>query len=596
MVRATISLNVRHPSPRPRGLALVIVVAGLAILMVLGFGLLTIAFGARREAISVKGEMAAMLAAEAGYEKAVHWMSQQQDILSALQQGVPGTTGTVTFPDSSCTYGINLYTFVGTRPVFRVVCDGRSGTFARNVDVLVVQAISGWDMGMCRVPSGPTSTIPVNFANGEIIDMPISINKMNDYPDGRDIHISGSPTFLKAVAMGESRKTQGGTDKYSDVMGLFKGGIYFDQPMTKVTDEASVQSKVNRFRDSTKAEYRYAPVCTASLANREPAVQLEFFVDNGVGKVRITNNCTVRGFQQSSDSRTYDFKITPGSGGTQYERYNIYAYHVVPKASGVVTGQVTVPLEDTYVTQSFGGVESEPGGQIFVDGNVVIGGNLTQHNNDQVIHGRVTVVATGNIWVADSISVDGSHDAQGRPTLDNTSVLGLLAQGVIKVADPGLSEIDQPIDSEQYAYAPIGRANNPSASEYIEVVKKKKGKKGGTTTTLKPNPDYYKRYLPDPMIVEAALTVGGGGWGAENVERNGWGNRKEADGWQDDLVVHGSISEAIRGVIGLIGWDGFLKLYRMDERLLTGIVPGDIWLRGKYVPAPAGWRDYRPGR
>ena len=26
---------------------------------------------------------------------------------------------------------------------------------------------------------------------------------------------------------------------------------------------------------------------------------------------------------------------------------------------------------------------------------------------------------------------------------------------------------------------------------------------------------------------------------------------------------------------------------------MTGILPGDIWLRGKFVPLPAGWSDYR---
>jgi hypothetical protein len=96
------------------------------------------------------------------------------------------------------------------------------------------------------------------------------------------------------------------------------------------------------------------------------------------------------------------------------------------------------------------------------------------------------------------------------------------------------------------------------------------------------------------MVVEAAMTIGGGGWGAENVQCGSYGNRKEASGHVDYLVVHGSISEAIRGVIGLVNGDGFLKSYHMDERLLTGIVPGDIWLRGKFVPAPAGWHDYRP--
>jgi hypothetical protein len=73
--------------------------------------------------------------------------------------------------------------------------------------------------------------------------------------------------------------------------------------------------------------------------------------------------------------------------------------------------------------------------------------------------------------------------------------------------------------------------------------------------------------------------------------------RKEATGSQDYLRVHGTITECIRGVVGVSGFmgaDGYLKSYHMDNRLLTGIVPGDIWLRGKYVPAPAGWHDYRP--
>jgi hypothetical protein len=256
----------RHRHRARDGLALALVVAGLGLLTVIGIGLLTVGYGARREAIAVKADVAAMLAAEAGYEKAVYWMSQQQDILSALQQGTTGTTGSVTFPDSACTYGISLYTFAGTRPVLRVVSEGRSGVFARNVDVLVVQAISGWDMGLCQVPSGATDTVAVNFTSGEIIDMPISINEVDDSPDVRDIYINGTPRFLRPVAMGESRTTQGGSDKYRDVIDLFEEGIYFDQPMTKVTDESSVQTKVDRFRNSTKSQFCFTPACTASLS------------------------------------------------------------------------------------------------------------------------------------------------------------------------------------------------------------------------------------------------------------------------------------------------------------------------------------------
>ena len=44
-------------------------------------------------------------------------------------------------------------------------------------------------------------------------------------------------------------------------------------------------------------------------------------------------------------------------------------------------------------------------------------------------------------------------------------------------------------------------------------------------------------------------------------------------------------------IVGITGQDGYLKQYHMDRRLLTGIIPGDIALRGKFVPAPAG----RPG-
>ena len=98
------------------------------------------------------------------------------------------------------------------------------------------------------------------------------------------------------------------------------------------------------------------------------------------------------------------------------------------------------------------------------------------------------------------------------------------------------------------------------------------------------------------MVVEAAVTVGGGGWGAENVQRSGSGGRKESSPsyTQDLLVLKGTISEAFRGVVGLVGSDGFIKQYYLDKRLLEGILPGDIWFGGKFVPAPAGWHDYRP--
>jgi type II secretory pathway pseudopilin PulG len=567
-----------HPLSFPLGAGgsvLVLVVVALVILAALGVGLLTVAYGVRHKAIMLRNEAAAMLAAEAGYEKAIFWMGQQKDMLSALQSAAPGTTGVLNFPDGDCDYQIRLFTFAGSRPIYRVISNGHSSKFNRTVDVLVLQAASGWDMGMSRILCGGTSTMEVYFASSEIIDLPLHINNLHDNPDYMDIYILGSPQFLQSVAMGESRYTTGGSDKYASVMGLFGSGIYFDQPESRVTDEATIQTKVDRFKNSTKDEYKFTPAATAPVGSPHAAVQLEFFVDpaDNIGKVRVTDNCTVLGYQRNSDSRTLDFKIEPDSDGKRSERYDIYAYHFMP-----VTGpRNTIPIEQTYVSQSFGGVESEPGGQIFVDGSVIIGGDANAYSGDQVVKGRVTVIATGNIWVADSVVVDGPHDANGKPTMDNPNVLGLIAQGVIKVVDPGISDY------------PTGGANNypgppqePNGFKYVPI-----GRSDGAAQ--------YDRHLPDPMVVEAALTVGGGGWGAENVQWYGYGGRKEESGPQDNLVIRGTIAEAARGVVGLIGADGFLKHYYADERLLEGVLPGDVWLRGKYIPAPAGWHDYRPG-
>ncbi len=555
------------------GSVLALVVVSLLILSVLGTGLLTVAYGVRHQAIRLRNEAVASLAAEAGYERAVYWMSQQNDMLTALQQDVPGTNGSLQFHDGGCDYKIEFYTFIGARPVYQIVSTGQSGMFNRTVDVLVVQAIGGWDMGVCRVPTGSGSTYPVSFADGEIIDMTLHINKLNDSPDARDIYIIGSPQFLQAVGMGESRYTDGGSDKYVPVMDLFDGGICFDQPDSKVTNEDAVLQKIARFEESTDQKFSFDPDGQAPVSNNEDAVHLEFFVEDGVGKVRITDDSTVRGFKQSSDYRTWDFKIKEGAEGV-YERYDIYAYHLMPEDADSTGKRFVSSISDTYVTQTIGGIESEPGGQIFVDGNVIIGsGGVDLPGIQDVVKGKIAVVATGNIWLADSIVVDGSHDADGMPSEDNPNVLGLIAQGVIKVVDPGMSDYSYvdgtPVEPEGFVYVPIGRAD------------------------LGQPPDSHRRHLPDPMEVEAAMTVGGGGWGAENVKRGSYGGRKEESGSQDYLIVRGTIAEAVRGVVGLIGTDGYLKRYYLDDRLLQGVLPGDMWLQGKFVPAPSGWRDYR---
>ena len=466
------------------GSVLVLTVISMVLLLAVGVGMLAVAYDVRLRAIKLKNEAVAMLAAEAGYENAIFWMSQQQDMLSALQKGVSGTEGTLYFAGGSCDYQIGLFTFVQARPIYRVLSNGHSGVFNRTVDVLVVQAIPGWAMGMCRVASGKYKTYPVNFANGEIIDMPIHINELGDNPDNRDIYIIGDPQFLEPVAMGESRYRDGsGSDKYSGMIGLFDDGIYFDQPDCKITDEAAVQSKVDRFRDSTDVQFRFTPVGDAPTANSHAAVQLEFFVEGGEGKVRITNNCTVRGYRQSLDSRTWDFRIRPGSGGSGYERYDIYTYHLRDKDADENGERFTRLVDESYVTQSISGEKSEPGGQIFVDGDVIIGSGDPLLPGQDRVKGKITVVATGNIWIGDSTVLDGTHDANDMPSMDNPNVLGLIAQGMVKVVDPGMTDPSvgsvgfKPVEPGVHEYVPIGRPDNP--------------------LTEKGDADYHLRHLPD---------------------------------------------------------------------------------------------------
>lgn len=585
------SVKIIIPKHR-NGSSLVLVAMSLVILSFLGIGMLKVAWGVRHNAIKTKNETISMLAAEAGYEKAIFWMSQRQDMLSAIQQDDAGVTDGLKLPSGEANYQIMLYTFAGSRPVYRVISNGSCGQFTRTVDVLVIQAISGWDMGRCMVPTGTSSTSPVYFVDGEIIDMPLHINDQQDSPDHIDIHLDGDPQFLQTAGMGESRYTKLGGDKYGSEINKFDNGILFNQPDNRITDKTTVQNKIERFKDSTNPQYKLSPVALASgpISNPEPAVQLEFFVEDGVGKVRVTNDCTV----QSHEGNTYDYKVKDGSDGKLFEKYDIYSYHYAPKDKGVVYN-----VEDTYVSQDFGGVESEPGGQIYIDGNVVIGGDLDYNGGNQLVKGKITVVATGNIWVADSITVDGAHDADGKPSQDNPNILGLVADGVVKVVDPGMSEQvevdfgssdDINVGGADFEYAPIGLQDET-------VV----GGRKWVQTGYFPWQGYYvdvpaevkesNRLLPQEMIVEAALTVGGGGWGAENVYYYN-GRKNTNSSGNDDLILRGTITEVIRGVVGH-GSNGYLKNYYFDSRVLEGILPGDMWLQGKFVPAPAGWHDYR---
>jgi hypothetical protein len=575
----------------------------MTILVILSIGAMMASYSSRLQAVQTKAQIEAMLAAEAGYERAIFWMSQQTDILGELQSG--GGSGNINFGTSRCNYEVGFADHIGARPLFRVSSTGISGrpSFTRVVDVNVVQEISGWAMGACRVPSGgttssETSTTPVSFVNGEIVDTPLHIN--NHHDDVIDISISGSPQFRQKIEMGESRKNSGGTDMYSSYMSLFHAGIDFDQPDIRITDEAAVQSKINRFRDSTNLLFRFEPNGTADInklpassTSRFSAVQLEFFVQGGVGKVRITNNCTVLGYHRTSTNSTWDYKIRPGTSGVTFDKYNIYAYHYAPDSNIIIP--LVVPITDTYVTQTFGTFQSDPGGQIFVDGNVVIGGPNTIDPN-MVVKGKITVVATGNIWIADSIKVDDNggtqRDANGMPTSGNPNVLGLIAQGVVKVVDPGMSR-------QAYNTSPNYYPNGPKAATTLSDTR------GAPPTYPKHyyipigiyktgTSDTNDRYLPASMVVEAAITCGGGGWGAENVASSSSNGRKEnPPGAANPLIVRGSITECIRGVVGYPSQnDGFVKQYYADKRLMSGILPGDIWFSGKYIPAPAGWHDH----
>ena len=100
------------------------VVISIVVLSFLGIGMLKVAYGVRHRAIQTKNEAIAMLAAEAGYEKAIFWMSQNKDMLSAIKLEDPGTSGSLNLPSGDADYRVMLYTFAGNRPVYSVCSTG----------------------------------------------------------------------------------------------------------------------------------------------------------------------------------------------------------------------------------------------------------------------------------------------------------------------------------------------------------------------------------------------------------------------------------------------------------------------------------------
>jgi Tfp pilus assembly protein PilX len=561
-----------------KGSILVMVVVLLLMLTLLGVGILGISYGLRHQANVAKHETEAMLAAEAGYENAMFWMSKQQDMLHAMKNG--GThKGTINFDTSTCDYEVSFNTFVDARPVYEIKSIGYSGDYSREVDVVVMQAINGWATNSMKIPDGQNSASPAYFGTGETIDMPFHVNKLNDSPDDKDLYISGTPQFTQPVTVGEGRyRTNGTTDKYGGVLSLFQKGISFNQPEVRVIDHATITAKANRFKNTTKSQYTFTPTAGSFPLGSDlsclPAVQIEFYVEGGIGKVKITNNCTVVGYKDPVDGRTWDYAIRPGFTD-KFDKYYIYAYHAKPDTET----PTIVPIADTYVTQRVEDMESQPGGQIFVNGNVVIGGDNPLHDNDQLIHGKMMVVATGFIWVADNLLVDGDRDAvTNKPVVNNENVLGLISEKMVRVVDPGMTEAGftnvYTTPPAGYTYVPIGRPDTISAA------------------AVAPAP--AKRCLPNPTVVEAAVTSALGGFGPENLPRYGAPYRKMAPGTNlNTLIVRGTITDAIIALTFIGGTNGYYSNFQMDERILRGILPGDIWLTAKFLPAPGGWCQFR---
>ena len=587
---------------RTQGSVLAFVLILMVILSLFGFALIKISEGVSLQSLLFQNEQIAMLTAEAAYENAIYWMSQNPDLL--LDMDMSGTDGSFDFPDSRADYHVKFYGFVGYRPIFEVTANGYCGTYHRGIRVYAAQAVSGWEMGMCRIPTGTSSTNEVYFVSGEIIDMPIHINSYGAVDDSQeDIAISGNPTFLQDVSMEESRYSSGGKDKYNGIIHVFDEGISFDQPKSLITDEASIDKKVKWYEETIKDERPdlvLKPQKNNSVSEAQAAVQVEFFVGtDGIGYVRITDDCTVRGRTGGSD--TYDYKVQPGTSATRFEKYPIYAYHYIPENAESSGKQVTRTIESIQISADYGAIESPPSGMIYVDGNVVIG-SASENLSDpdvaglNVVQGKICVVATGNIWIADSITVSDKDDngnnyprqADGMPALDNPNVLGLFAQGVIKIADPGLVEDYAAsggwkwvkVDGKWEKIFVPGGVPTVSGMEYEPIGIKDSGYSDGD----------YHRHLPDPMVLEAAMTIGGGGWGAENV---GYPGGRETSGSTDDLIVRGTLTEVIRGVVGIIGRNGYEKNYYFDERMLSGLIPGTVRLKGKFVTTPGGWSDFR---
>ena len=614
-------------SRRNNGFILVLVVVVVFMMAALGVGLLSIAYGARVRSAILKEQTVAKLVAETGYEIAIHWMNQQDDVLNILVpvpsnrghgqgQGQgntkiiaqtitrtekfsdssfgpydPSKSGSSSMPYCSFTYTINFDSFMGTQAVYRIISKGYCGQLGRAIDALVVQAPDGWDMHHCVRPTGVFRTAPVHFTTDDTINMPIHINSRGDPEDTTtDIPVLGRPLFKQQVSMGESRYRNWGRnkDKYENLIKLFTGGICFDQPDTRIANRNSIKEKARRFLSHVQDDFNFSgmtgktPRVTSNAipddppGSRQAAVQLEFFVRNNSGMLRVTNNCIVRCLPGGE----FDYMLDLNDTVKTYKPYYIYGYHYTREKGK------DYKVERTYVKQKIFTVKGRPvridskdeGGLIFVDGNVIIGGAVDDVNGNiflagttypAKLKGRLMVVATGNIWIVSPIIYDGPQIVSNAgfiiPRNDNNNILGLFSQsGVVKIIDSGLSSSG--------ALSAAGPQDDYDNINYKPVA-------------IQVNA-LWQRALPLNMVVQAVISTGGGGWGAENV---GYRTNNNVAG-RDNLVVVGAITEAVRGIVA-DGQNGFKKFYYFDERLRNGILPGNMGFQSKYVVAPGGWSE-----
>ncbi|MBC8392817.1 MAG: hypothetical protein H8E17_09680 [Deltaproteobacteria bacterium] len=101
----------RGKDVRSQGFALTFSLILVIILMLIGFAVIKVAQGTAVQSILFQNESIAMSNAEAAYENAIYWMSGNPDLL--LDMDISGTSGTITFPNSTADYKVEFYGFVG---------------------------------------------------------------------------------------------------------------------------------------------------------------------------------------------------------------------------------------------------------------------------------------------------------------------------------------------------------------------------------------------------------------------------------------------------------------------------------------------------